>query len=85
MNREFSKIIKNWKDEAKVDGIILLGAGAPYSSTITINTDRPGAMIGRAGNTYYKYKEIIQRNLPATVSLAVLLTIVPRLSTVATH
>lgn len=64
MNREFSKIMKNWKDEAKVDGIILLGVGAPYSPTLTIYTDRPGAMIGRAGNTYYKYKEIIQKTFP---------------------
>ena len=64
MNREFSKIMKNWKDEAKVDGIILLGVGAPYSPTLTIYTDRHGAMIGRAGNTYYKYKEIIQKTLP---------------------
>ena len=64
MNREFSKIMKNWKDEARADGVILISQGAPYSPTLTIYTGRPGALIGKAGQTYYKYKEIILKTFP---------------------
>ena len=56
MNKEISQIIKEWKDEAGVKGIILVGAYPTIRDTIKICTDKPGLMIGKGGNLFNKYK-----------------------------
>lgn len=60
MNKKLIQIIKEWKDEAKVKGIIQISAFPTYRKTLTICTDRPGPMIGKGGYLLDKYTKIIQ-------------------------
>lgn len=46
MRKDISALIKEWKDEAGVTGIILVGAYPSIRDTIKICTDKPGLMIG---------------------------------------
>ena len=55
MRKEVSKIIKEWKDEAKVDGVILVSAYSDFKDTMKICTDKCGYMIGLHGRLYDKY------------------------------
>ena len=57
MRKEISNIIKEWKDEAGVDGIILVGVYPSFRKTIKICTDKPGFMIGKGGELIKKYQE----------------------------
>ena len=55
MTREIHNIIKEWKHEAGVRGIILINntySGSPY---LTIFTSNPGLMIGYHGELKDKY------------------------------
>ena len=56
MKKEISNIIKEWKKEAGVKGIILVSAYNDCRDTIKICTYRPGLMIGRGGKLVEKYK-----------------------------
>lgn len=60
MKRNLTKIIKEWKDEAGVKGIIQINALSTVRDTLTICTDRPGFMIGKGGCLIDKYREKIQ-------------------------
>lgn len=64
MKRNLTKIIKEWKDEAGVKGIIQINALSTVRDTLTICTDRPGLMIGKGGFLIDKYKEKIQKEYP---------------------
>ena len=64
MTREITDIIKMWKAEAHVDGVILVGAYPTIRKTLQICTHRPGSMIGKGGSMYYKYLNKIQRICP---------------------
>ena len=64
MIKEISKIIKEWKDEAKVNGIILVSVYSNLRDTIKICTDRPGIMIGYGGMLVDKYKEKLKEINP---------------------
>ena len=64
MRKEISNIIKEWKDEAGVKGIILVGVYPDFRDTIKICTDRPGFMIGKGGELVDKYKERIKEFNP---------------------
>ena len=55
MMKNIEKIIKEWKTEAKVKGIIMVSAFSNFKNTITICTDSPGPMIGWHGQLYDKY------------------------------
>ena len=57
MKKEISNIIKEWKDEAGVTGIIQVGVFPSFRKTIKICTDRPGLMIGYRGELVDKYKK----------------------------
>lgn len=57
MERKLTKLIKQWKDEAGVKGIIQINAYPTVKDTLTICTDRPGFMIGKGGCLIEKYKE----------------------------
>lgn len=57
MNKEIMKIIKEWKEEAGVDGIILVGVHPTFKDDITICTYKPESMIGKGGELYNKYYE----------------------------
>ena len=57
MKKEISNIIKEWKTEAGVKGIVLVSAFPEYRGTIKICTDRPGYMIGKGGELVDKYKD----------------------------
>ena len=57
MIKEITAIIKEWKEEAGVKGIILIGAYPTFRKTIKICTDKPGFMIGRCGELVNKYQE----------------------------
>ena len=50
MTREIHNIIKEWKHEAGVSGIILTGHTSPDSPYLTIFTSNPGLMIGYHGD-----------------------------------
>ena len=64
MKRNLTKIIKEWKDEAGVKGIIQINALSTVRDTLTICTDRPGFMIGKGGCLIDKYREKIQKEYP---------------------
>lgn len=64
MKRNLTKIIKEWKDEAGVKGIIQINALSTVRDTLTICTDRPGFMIGKGGCLIDKYREKIQNEYP---------------------
>ena len=64
MERRLTQIIKEWKDEAGVKGIIQINAYPTVKDTLTICTDRPGLMIGMGGRLVDKYKEMIQKEYP---------------------
>ena len=64
MKRNLTKIIKEWKDEAGVKGIIQINALSTVRDSLTICTDRPGFMIGKGGFLIDKYREKIQNEYP---------------------
>lgn len=64
MRKDISNIIKEWKDEAGVKGIILVGAYPSIRETIKICTDRPGFMIGKGGELVNKYTEKLKEICP---------------------
>ena len=64
MRREISEIIKEWKDEAGVKGILLVSVGSCSRDAIKICTDKPGCMIGKGGILYDKYKNKLQEINP---------------------
>ena len=64
MKKAVSNIIKEWKTEAGVKGIVLVGAFSEYRSTIKICTDRPGLMIGKCGELVDKYKNKLRVHNP---------------------
>ena len=57
MRKEISNIIKEWKDEAGVKGIVLVSVYSSFRDTIKICTDRPGLMVGKGGKLVDKYRE----------------------------
>lgn len=57
MRKEISNIIKEWKDDANVKGVVLVGVYADFRDTIRICTDKPGLMIGKGGELFDKYKK----------------------------
>ena len=57
MRKEISNIIKEWKYEANVKGVVLVGVYADFRDTIRICTDKPGLMIGKGGELFDKYKK----------------------------
>ena len=62
MRKEISNIIKEWKEEAGVKRIILVGVYPDFRDTIRICTDRPGLMIGKGGELVDKYKEKLKEH-----------------------
>ena len=62
MRKEISNIIKEWKEEAGVNGIILVGVYPDFRDTIRICTDRPGLMIGKGGELVDKYREKLKEH-----------------------
>ena len=61
MTKYISDIIKEWKDEAGVKGIVLVGAHYYKSGKLIICTDRPGLMIGLHGELVDKYTEKLNK------------------------
>ena len=57
MRKEISNIIKEWKDEAGVKGIVLVSVYSSFRDTIKICTDRPGLTIGKGGELVDNYRE----------------------------
>lgn len=64
MRKEIIEIIKEWKHEADVPGVILTGVYPSFKETITICTSRPGSMIGKGGELVEKYKERLKEINP---------------------
>ena len=64
MRKDVSNIIKEWKDEAGVKGIVLVSVYSSFRDTIKICTDRPGAMIGKGGELFDKYKKKLKELNP---------------------
>ena len=61
MRKEISNIIKEWKDEAGVDGVVLVGMHYYKDGKLKICTNRPGLMIGLCGELVRKYKERLNK------------------------
>ena len=61
MKHRLTELIKQWKDEAGVKGIVQINALPTVRHTLTICTDRPGLMIGKGGCLVDKYREKIQK------------------------
>ena len=61
MERRLTEIIKQWKDEAGVKGIVQISSLPTVRHKLTICTDRPGLMIGKGGCLIDKYREKIQK------------------------
>lgn len=64
MRKEISNIIKEWKDKANVNGVILVGAYPEYRDTIKICTDKPGLMIGKSGDLLGEYMKKLKTVCP---------------------
>ncbi len=66
MNKEISRIIKEWKDEAGLihNDIILINAYPTIRNVLTIYTNKPGFMIGKGGELHAKYEEKLKEILP---------------------
>ena len=64
MRKEISNIIKEWKDEAHVNGVILVSRYSDFEDTIEIYTDKPGYMIGCRGELVNKYMEKLKMHNP---------------------
>ena len=64
MERRLTEIIKEWKDEAGVKGIIQISALPTVRHKLIICTDKPGFMIGKGGCLVDKYREKIQKEYP---------------------
>lgn len=56
MLQTYSKIFKEWKDEAGVKDTILISAYPSIREEIKICTSKPGPMIGKGGELLEKYK-----------------------------
>ena len=67
MLKSIEKIIKEWKQEAGVKGIIQIGRH-PYK-TLKICTDRPGPMIGLHGSLVDKYLKKLQEVEPTILEI----------------
>lgn len=65
MRKEISNIFKEWKKEAGVEEIILIGAFPNSADTIKICTDKPGFMIGKGGSLLDKYKKKLKEYNPS--------------------
>ena len=57
MATKITNIIKEWKDEAGVESIILISAFPSSIKVLKICTDKPGPMIGLYGSLISKYTE----------------------------
>ena len=66
MNKEISKIIKEWKDEAGLthNDIILISECPGLRKILTIYTSKPCCMIGKGGELLTKYEEKLKELLP---------------------
>ena len=64
MQREILHIIREWKKEARVDGIIQVSAFAGSKDAIKICTDKPGYMIGFHGTLHDCYLEKLKKVNP---------------------
>ena len=64
MREEISSIFKEWKKEAGVKGVILLGVFPELKDTIKVCTDKPGFMIGNGGVLVDKYKQKLKQYNP---------------------
>lgn len=64
MQREILHIIREWKKETRVDGIIQVSAFAGSKDVIKICTDNPGYMIGFHGTLHDCYLEKLKKVNP---------------------
>lgn len=64
MDKEISKIIKEWKTEAGVKGIVQVSAFPNSRKTMKICTSKPGPMIGYHGSLYNKYEALLKSICP---------------------
>lgn len=64
MDKTLLYIIKDWKDEAGIKGIIQINALPTVRDILIICTAYPGYMIGKGGCLVDKYKRIIQKEFP---------------------
>ena len=64
MRKEISSIFKEWKKEAGVKGVILLGVFPGLRDTIKVCTDKPGFMIEKGGSLLDKYKKKLKEYNP---------------------
>lgn len=69
MQREILHIIREWKKEARVDGIIQVSAFAGSKDVIKICTDKPGWFIGMHGTSYDYYLEKLKKVNPRLKSI----------------
>ena len=61
MTKEIRAIIKAWKDEAGVTGIIQVGMHYYKDGKLKICTNKPGLMIGFRGELVNKYAEMLNK------------------------
>ena len=64
MNKIIYKIIKKWKKEAGVNGVIQWKLC--MDKTLKIFTSQPGYLIGKGGLLINKYNKILKKELGAT-------------------
>ena len=74
MTREIHNIIKEWKHEAGVRGIILTGHTSPSSPYLTIFTSNPGLMIGYHGELKDKYIKKLRTEMNGLIDVHFVVT-----------
>mgnify|MGYP003302601725 CR=1 FL=1 len=65
ISRGVHNVLKGWKAEAKNTHLCVYAAN---NGVLTIYTDRPGCLIGRAGNTVAKYRQLINEASFGTIT-----------------
>lgn len=64
LDKEISKVLKQWKQESGVDGIILVGTFPEVKDSIKLCVNRPDLLIGKNRRLINKYKKDLKRICP---------------------
>lgn len=64
MEKQLTNIIRRWKNECHVEGMILINPYPTQTHELIIYTAYPGWMIGKGGCKVEKYRAQIQKLYP---------------------
>ena len=71
MREEIFNIFKEWKKEARVENIILLGVFPNVKKVIKVYTNEPEIMKGKDGCLLKKYAPLLKECIPDLISIEI--------------